>query len=119
MSTCNQNARNAIDSASAVTDDRGLSTVEYVVLLVLIVGAVIGLWVNIGQDVRDRLTKVHSSLAAVDYGGGVAPISGSTGNSSLASPPVAVVPAAVTPASPAPAPVPAGEGTPTKAKEDR
>lgn len=44
-------------------DERGLSTVEYVIILVLIAAAAIGTWVTFGGKVRD---KIEASNKAMD-----------------------------------------------------
>lgn len=43
-------------------DQRGLSTVEYTVLLVLILAGAITLWKNLGQDVHDQLGKAQGDF---------------------------------------------------------
>ena len=58
----------ATGKSSLFRDERGLSSVEYVVLLVLIVGAAIALWVNIRDDVTSKITDVHNSMQNVNYG---------------------------------------------------
>jgi Flp pilus assembly pilin Flp len=100
------------NARSVITDERGLSTVEYVVLLVLVVAACIGLWMNFGKDLRDKLTSVNNAFGQVTFqAGGLG--AGPGGNS-----PRAATPSASPPASP-PAMAPLAEGVPTKAKEDR
>lgn len=59
--------RRTFGKSALVTDQRGLSSVEYVVLLVLIVGAAIALWVNIKDDVTNKIGKVHNDMTKVDY----------------------------------------------------
>jgi Flp pilus assembly pilin Flp len=59
--------RRTFGKSTLITDQRGLSSVEYVVLLVLIVGAAIVLWTNIRDDVTGKLTKVHSDMTKVTY----------------------------------------------------
>ena len=117
MNTRNREARSAGDFVSAARDERGLSTVEYVVLLVLIVGAAVALWVNIGQDVRDKLTMVNSSFAAVTYGSAASQNPGSPEKGSPAAQPAASP--APQPVVPGPQPAPAPAAAPGKAKEDR
>jgi Flp pilus assembly pilin Flp len=45
-----------------VRDDRGLSTVEYVILLVLIAALAVGTWQIFGQNVNQRLTNASNSI---------------------------------------------------------
>lgn len=54
-------------------DERGLSTVEYVVLLVLICAGCVGLWSTFGQDVHDKLEGAAGEFrdgVDSDYGSG-------------------------------------------------
>ena len=44
-------------------DQRGLSTVEYTVLLVLIVAVSVGLWNKLGAKVHDKLSKSNDAIA--------------------------------------------------------
>jgi Flp pilus assembly pilin Flp len=55
-------------------DQRGLSTVEYTVLLVLILAGAITLWKKLGQDVHDKLGKAQGEFSTK-----VAPASGGGG----------------------------------------
>ncbi len=43
-------------------DDRGMSTVEYVILLVVIVVGAVGIWNNIGDKVKGGLTAAETSI---------------------------------------------------------
>jgi Flp pilus assembly pilin Flp len=44
-------------------DQRGLSTVEYTVLLVLILAGAISLWKQLGGDVHERLSKAQTTFS--------------------------------------------------------
>lgn len=57
--------RSAFGGTSLVRDERGLSTVEYVIILVLIAAAAIGLWVTFGKNLKDKLTDVNSEMDKV------------------------------------------------------
>jgi len=46
-------------------DERGLSTVEYTILLVLIVACSVGLWKKLGEDVTDKLSGSRKQVAKV------------------------------------------------------
>lgn len=48
---------------SLLRDQRGLSTVEYTVLLVLIVACTVGLWQTFGESI---ITKLEGSQAEFD-----------------------------------------------------
>lgn len=54
-------------------DVRGLSTVEYTVLLVLIVAGSVGLWKSLGKDVVDQLNvsqhRYHEDVKPIEPGG--------------------------------------------------
>ena len=113
MNTRTRKPRAGSALVSVAVDDRGLSTVEYIVLLVLIVGAAVALWVNIKQDVHDKLTMANSSFAAVGYGS-----TGSQSAGASESTPAGAQPAVA--AAPLPAPAAAAPQTaPAKTKEDR
>lgn len=43
-------------------DQRGLSTVEYTVLLVLILAGAIALWKNLGTDVHKQLKSAQTTF---------------------------------------------------------
>jgi Flp pilus assembly pilin Flp len=47
---------------SLVRDQRGLSTVEYTVLLVLIVACAVGMWNRLGGQVTERITGASDQL---------------------------------------------------------
>ncbi len=57
--------RSAFGGTSLVRDERGLSTVEYVIILVLIAAAAIGLWVSFGGKIKDKLTDVNTEMDKV------------------------------------------------------
>jgi len=42
---------------SLVRDQRGLTTVEYIIILILIAVAAIGLWQAFGESVMDRINE--------------------------------------------------------------
>jgi Flp pilus assembly pilin Flp len=46
-------------------DVRGLSTVEYTILLVLVVAGTVGLWNNFGKDLKGKLNKSTGDFAGV------------------------------------------------------
>jgi Flp pilus assembly pilin Flp len=47
---------------SLVRDQRGLSTVEYTVLLVLIVACTVGLWNKFGGSVKAKLKESNTAF---------------------------------------------------------
>jgi Flp pilus assembly pilin Flp len=55
-------ADSAVDGA--LTDERGLSTVEYVILLVLIAVASLTVWSKLGKDISQRLNDAETTFAA-------------------------------------------------------
>jgi Flp pilus assembly pilin Flp len=105
--------RSGFNARSTATDERGLSTVEYVVLLVLVVAACIGLWVSFGKDLRDKLTTVNSAFEQVTFQPGSAPNTSSGGSA----PPTGV--GAVHSPTAEPVVAPLAETAPAKTKEDR
>ena len=46
-------------------DQKGLSTVEYTVLLVLIVACSVGLWQSFGEDLVTKLTGANAEFKKV------------------------------------------------------
>jgi Flp pilus assembly pilin Flp len=44
------------------SDDRGLTTVEYVIVLVLIAAASIGTWVSFGGKVKAKLVDANTQM---------------------------------------------------------
>ena len=50
---------------SFMSDERGLSTVEYVIILVLIAAAAIGLWKTFGETVQGKLIEAEIGRAHV------------------------------------------------------
>lgn len=101
-------------------DERGLSSVEYVVLLVLVVAASVGLWQTFGQEIRDKITIANTSLASVNAAASASQTPNANGNApagtTVATSPV--IARATQPAS-SPVPAPATLATPGKTKEDR
>ena len=47
------------------TDDRGLSTVEYVIILVLIAAAAIGTWQSFGGKVKEKIGNATTEMEKV------------------------------------------------------
>jgi Flp pilus assembly pilin Flp len=65
-------------------DQRGLSTVEYTVLLVLILAGAITLWKQLGGDVRTKLQSSVNAFKQVQVpggGGGAGGLTGALGGS--------------------------------------
>jgi Flp pilus assembly pilin Flp len=46
-----------------IQDDRGLSTVEYVILLVLIAAVAMGTWQTFGEEVQGKLDNASSEFS--------------------------------------------------------
>lgn len=68
---------------SLIKDDRGLSTVEYVIILVLIAAAAVGTWKTLGTTIT---TKISDSQMEID-GAKVKESGTSNGNSGQAKSP--------------------------------
>ncbi len=47
---------------SLLRDDRGLSTVEYVILLVLIAAGSVGLWLTLGKKIYSQVNDANGEL---------------------------------------------------------
>jgi Flp pilus assembly pilin Flp len=56
MSNCKLAQVQAAKKASLLRDERGLSTVEYVILMAIVVIGSIEAWNNIGKKFHDKLT---------------------------------------------------------------
>jgi Flp pilus assembly pilin Flp len=50
---------------AAARDDRGLSTVEYIIILVLIAVAGIGLWRTFGDTVAEKIGNATSEVGGL------------------------------------------------------
>lgn len=50
-------------------DDRGLSTVEYVIILVLIAAAAIGTWQTFGGKVKQKIVDSNTEMDKVNVQG--------------------------------------------------
>lgn len=61
--------RSAFGGVSLVRDERGLSTVEYVIILVLIAAAAISLWVTMGEKLRAKIDGANTELDKVEIKG--------------------------------------------------
>jgi Flp pilus assembly pilin Flp len=48
-----------------VEDERGMSTVEYVILLAVIVVGAVGLWNQIGSDVKAKLSEASAEVKTI------------------------------------------------------
>ncbi len=46
-------------------DDRGLSTVEYVIILVLIAAGAIGTWQTFGRNVKQKIADSNAEMSNV------------------------------------------------------
>ena len=55
-------ARARVSGLSVIRDDRGLSTVEYVIILVLIAAIAIGTWKTFGERVQTGLTNASTQF---------------------------------------------------------
>lgn len=58
--------RRAAGKHALVRDERGLSTVEYVIVLVLIAASAIGLWVTFGGKLRDKIGAANAEMDKVE-----------------------------------------------------
>lgn len=58
--------RRAAGKHALVRDERGLSTVEYVIVLVLIAAAAISLWVSFGGKLRDKIGAANAEMDKVE-----------------------------------------------------
>jgi Flp pilus assembly pilin Flp len=49
-----------------VSDQRGLSTVEYVIILVLIAAAAVGTWSAFGATIKEMISSSNTTIANMD-----------------------------------------------------
>jgi len=63
--TNTETARNKSPLKALVRDSRGLSTVEYIILLVAVVVGCIGLWTEIGEHLYNELVTAKDEIAKV------------------------------------------------------
>ncbi len=61
--------RSAFGGSSLARDERGLSTVEYVIILVLIAAAAISLWMSFGDILKSKITGATNELNKVQIEG--------------------------------------------------
>jgi len=47
-------------------DDRGLSTVEYAIILVLVAVIAIGAWTRFGSTVKDKIEQSNDAVEAIE-----------------------------------------------------
>jgi Flp pilus assembly pilin Flp len=58
--------RSTWGATSLARDERGLSTVEYVIVLVLIAASAIGLWATFGEKLRDKIGATNEEMDKVE-----------------------------------------------------
>ncbi len=66
MTKKNTNKEEYDENGSLVQDTRGMSTVEYLILLVVIGVASITLWNQMGTKVKDMATESNTALGTVN-----------------------------------------------------
>ena len=52
-------------SIRKLLDDRGLSTVEYVIILVLIAAAAVAAWTSFGEHLKNKLKSADDSVSTI------------------------------------------------------
>lgn len=58
----NLETRSTEDFDSLISDERGMSTIEYVVLLVCVCAGCLGLWAAFGEDVYEKLDNATGTF---------------------------------------------------------
>ncbi len=66
MKTLMNKIRSTMTDSPIVRDQRGLSTVEYVIILVLIAASAIGIWVSFGGKVSAKLNDANNEMDKVN-----------------------------------------------------
>lgn len=59
-----------------VKDERGLSTVEYVIILVLIAAAAVGTWTKFGGTIVQKINDSNAAIGSASVNSGNAPSGG-------------------------------------------
>jgi Flp pilus assembly pilin Flp len=54
--------RNLTRTSTLINDERGLSTVEYVIILVLIAAAAVGVWSTLGTTLKTKIGAANSEI---------------------------------------------------------
>lgn len=62
--------RRIAGKTTIVTDERGLSTVEYVIILVLIAAAAVGVWTKLGGTIRSKINDSNDEINGITIEGG-------------------------------------------------
>lgn len=57
--------RRTVGQTSLAKDERGLSTVEYVIILVLIAAAAVGAWTTLGNTVRTKIGDSNTKIGEI------------------------------------------------------
>jgi Flp pilus assembly pilin Flp len=57
--------RRSTRNSAVVKDDRGLSTVEYVIILVLIAAAAVGTWTTFGKTITGKISDSNATIGSV------------------------------------------------------
>jgi len=57
--------RHAARKSSLINDERGLSTVEYVIILVLIAAAAVGTWTKFGGTITTKINDSNATIGSV------------------------------------------------------
>ena len=65
MDSSMNRVRRSLGKQTLARDERGLSTVEYVIILVLIAAAAIGSWVTFGGKVKDKIKDSNDQMDKV------------------------------------------------------
>jgi Flp pilus assembly pilin Flp len=61
--------RRTVGQTSLVKDERGLSTVEYVIILVLIAAAAVAAWTSLGGTVKEKIKASDDEISKISITG--------------------------------------------------
>jgi Flp pilus assembly pilin Flp len=61
--------RRVAGKSNLVGDERGLSTVEYVIILVLIAAAAVGVWTTLGTTLKGKITDSEQEINTIKVKG--------------------------------------------------
>ena len=66
MNTPFRSVARSTSTGSLCKDERGLSTVEYVIILVLIAVSAVGIWKTFGETIVTKITNSNTKINGMD-----------------------------------------------------
>lgn len=69
MSQLMNRFRRVAGKSTLIRDERGLSTVEYVIILVLIAAAAVGVWTTLGTTIKTKIGESEAEIKTINVKG--------------------------------------------------